>query len=168
MANLQRRSGYSGFTLIELIVSILIVAVIAAILWPVSSGCGGPAPSSRCVSFTKQCLLASLMYADDYDDRLPLVVRWGDILQPYAKSEEMLKDVEGIPKGTYGRAFRKSASGIAAKSVKSPQGYVLIFDSTLLSRNAASELGTLPHPGRHHGKDIVGYLDGHSKALPMP
>ena len=99
---------------------------------------------------------------------MPLAAQWGDVIQAYARNEEILKDVEGVPNGTFGRAYRKSASGLLTTSIKKPEGFLLLFDSTLLARNAVSGPETLPHPGRHEGKDTVGYLDGHARAVTMP
>lgn len=60
-----------AFTLIELLVVIAIIAILAAILFPVFAQAKEAAKKTQCVSNTKQATLASLMYANDYDDTLP-------------------------------------------------------------------------------------------------
>jgi len=59
-----------GFTLIELLVVIAIIAILAAILFPVFARAREKARSSSCLSNTKQIVLAILMYAQDYDERM--------------------------------------------------------------------------------------------------
>lgn len=162
------RNRPQGFTLFELMLTVVVVGVLVVALWPVYASDGPRAASSRCLSDTKQSLLAFNIYANDNNDRMPLAAQWGDVIQAYARNEEILKDVEGIPNGTFGRAYRKSASGLLTTSIKKPEGFLLLFDSTLLARNAVSRPETLPHPGRHEGKDTVGYLDGHARAVTMP
>lgn len=61
-----------GFTLIELLVVIAIIAVLAAILFPVFAKARESARRSTCSSNLKQLALATLMYAQDYDEQFPV------------------------------------------------------------------------------------------------
>ena len=94
----------SGFTLIELLVVITIIAVLAAMLFPVFSSARGSAKRAACQSNLKQIVAAALMYADDYAGVAPppiyygvrwgepvvvsgvLLVGWTERIAPYAKS----------------------------------------------------------------------------------
>ena len=67
-----------GFTLIELLVVIAIIAILAAILFPVFAQAKEAAKKTHCISNTKQTCLACLMYAGDWDDRLPRQTAWLD------------------------------------------------------------------------------------------
>lgn len=73
----QRRSVRSGiasaFTLIELLVVIAIIAILAAILFPVFAQAREKARQAACLNNTKQMALAIDMYAQDYDETLPVV-----------------------------------------------------------------------------------------------
>ncbi len=60
-----------GFTLIELLVVIAIIAILAAILFPVFARAREKARQSSCLSNIKQLGLASLAYAQDYDETFP-------------------------------------------------------------------------------------------------
>jgi prepilin-type N-terminal cleavage/methylation domain-containing protein len=60
-----------GFTLIELLVVIAIIAILAAILFPVFAKAREKARQTSCLSNLKQLALASLMYAQDYDEMMP-------------------------------------------------------------------------------------------------
>jgi prepilin-type N-terminal cleavage/methylation domain-containing protein/prepilin-type processing-associated H-X9-DG protein len=83
-----------AFTLIELLVVIAIIAILAAILFPVFAQAREKARSASCLSNTKQMGLAVSMYAQDYDERLPMggnggptgANRWYHWIAPYAKN----------------------------------------------------------------------------------
>ena len=60
-----------GFTLIELLVVIAIIAILAAILFPVFARAREKARQSSCLSNVKQLALGTMMYCQDYDERLP-------------------------------------------------------------------------------------------------
>lgn len=65
-----RTATRSGFTLIELLVVIAIIATLAAILFPVFAQAREKARQATCLSNLKQIGLATLMYAQDYDETL--------------------------------------------------------------------------------------------------
>jgi prepilin-type N-terminal cleavage/methylation domain-containing protein len=102
-----------GFTLIELLVVIAIIAILAAILFPVFAQARAKARATTCLSNVKQLGLGVLMYAQDYDESLPLAVTgvqtndsatfwwngnapansqavWQNSVQPYIKSYGMM------------------------------------------------------------------------------
>ncbi len=62
---------FSGFTLIELLTVIGIIAVLAAILFPVFSQARENGRRTACLSNLHQLGLAFAVYAQDYDERLP-------------------------------------------------------------------------------------------------
>src|ERR1041385_8234029 len=100
-----------GFTLIELLVVIAIIAILAAILFPVFAQARASARQASCTSNTKQFSLAALMYAQDYDEKIPRLdnngwwnqPNWGDtgsnpaipdalyagVIQPYTKNRQI-------------------------------------------------------------------------------
>jgi prepilin-type N-terminal cleavage/methylation domain-containing protein len=62
----------TAFTLIELLVTIAVLALLAAILFPVFARAREKARQSSCLSTMKQLSLATMAYAQDWDDTLPL------------------------------------------------------------------------------------------------
>jgi prepilin-type processing-associated H-X9-DG protein len=78
---------------------IAIVAILAAILFPVFSGAREKARTAACMSHLKNLGTAVLMYAQDHDERLPLsasvittppfFLNWHDILDPYIRDQQI-------------------------------------------------------------------------------
>ena len=63
-----------GYTLIELLIVITIIAILAAILFPVFAQVREDARRTTCASNMRQLGLAFLAYTQDFDDELPSVV----------------------------------------------------------------------------------------------
>jgi len=150
------------------------IAVLAAILFPVFAQARRQAQRTAAMSQMKQLALGNLMYANDHDDRLPLANAWMDELRPYIRSERIFHSPlagRGGPglESEYGIAFMKSLSGAKLTRIPNPAGRVVLFDSTLMGRNASSGLETLPKPPRfgnaETGGNVFAFADGHVKLL---
>lgn len=105
----------NAFTLIELLVVISIIAILAAILFPVFAIAREKARQSQCISNQHQIGSAILMYCSDYDDHVPFAIDgydreyfsnfypdefktkaetmslFPDVIQPYLKSRSILQ-----------------------------------------------------------------------------
>lgn len=68
-SNFNRKQ--SAFTLIELLVVIAVIAILAAILFPVFGRIRESARRSACMSNMKQIGLGLMQYSQDYDETLP-------------------------------------------------------------------------------------------------
>lgn len=71
------RSKVKGFTLIELLVVIAVIAILAAILFPVFARARESARKTQCLSNMRQLGTAITMYTGDYDEVFPELVSGG-------------------------------------------------------------------------------------------
>jgi prepilin-type N-terminal cleavage/methylation domain-containing protein/prepilin-type processing-associated H-X9-DG protein len=117
----MRRRRLSGVTLIELLVVVAIIAILAAILFPVFAQAREKARLSGCASNMKQIALALGMYVQDFDETFPCmhfhaftgrftkdfrgnrIHVWRNAIRPYLKS----LDVFGCPSNP----FHQSVAG---------------------------------------------------------
>ncbi|MBC8142256.1 MAG: prepilin-type N-terminal cleavage/methylation domain-containing protein [Armatimonadetes bacterium] len=63
---------FRAFTLIELLVAVAIIAVLAALLFPVFAAVREKSRQTSCLSNVRQIGVAALMYAQDHDETLPV------------------------------------------------------------------------------------------------
>lgn len=118
-SNSRAVSRKNAFTLIELLVVMAIIALLAAILFPVFSRARENARRSSCQSNLKQIGLGMLQYSQDYDERLPFFYygpngdatdpssvaaaryKWMDAVYPYIKSEQVFTCPSDVSSNTY-------------------------------------------------------------------
>lgn len=98
-----------GFTLVEILVVIAVMAILAAILFPVFAQTRARARQASCASNLSQIGRAGMMYVMDHDERFPTcyytsgppyVVDPRTSLQPYIKNYDVLY----CPDRTHGHA----------------------------------------------------------------
>src|SRR5689334_22710458 len=96
-------SSRRGFTLIEFLVVIAIIAILAAILFPVFAQAREKARSTSCLSNTRQLGTAHMMYMQDYDETVVIRYQgcpstgptnltdllWIGVVQPYIKNGQI-------------------------------------------------------------------------------
>lgn len=144
---------YRGFTLIELLVVMAIIAILAAILFPVFSRARARAQQTACLSNLKQLGTALVLYASDYDTRFPMWAdvdpmpadpmsawTWDEAVMPYVKNSDVFycqanplftatggtpPTVEG-PKRSY--SMPRYASTVAINTPPSPVSTVLLIE----------------------------------------
>jgi prepilin-type processing-associated H-X9-DG protein len=98
-----------GFSLVELLVIVAVIAVIGAILFPMFARPRESRPRSGCINNLKQISTAFKQYINDFDERHPLVVvtsdvkpeiynakpktwtpyGWADALEPYIRNTQV-------------------------------------------------------------------------------
>jgi prepilin-type N-terminal cleavage/methylation domain-containing protein len=109
-----------AFTLIELLVVISIIAILAAIIFPVFAKAKEAATKTKALSQMRELSLAVMMYASDYDDYfVPASMRggagdpivWPQLLFDYTKDTRMFL-APGAPKSEWAEdwAHRKNQS----------------------------------------------------------
>lgn len=145
------------------------VGIMAAILFPVFSQAKLAAKKTQALSNVKQLGLAINIYASDNNDRMPIADRWMDAVESYARQERIFRSPEATPEDPtdYGFAFRKEFGQKKMIDYPDAATRAMVFDSTILSRNATSGLETVPNPGRYGTSstrgNMIGFMDGHAK-----
>jgi prepilin-type N-terminal cleavage/methylation domain-containing protein len=135
------RMRRSGFTLIELLVVIAIIAILAAILFPVFAQAREKARSATCLSNGKQMGIGLMMYAQDYDERLPRVWTptagrnngardWKDDIQPYMKNVDVFRCPTRSPQWPgYGyNVWYATDTGIPLPAIQYVSRQILVAD----------------------------------------
>ncbi len=116
------------------------------------------------------------MYAQDYDERLPIASNWQTDLVPYTKNERLFHCPE-VPTGTEqstpvgtNYAYNSAMDMMKTKRLAEPAKTILTYDSTNFSQNANDALASLPSPGRHRTASSkgnnIGFADGHAQTWP--
>jgi hypothetical protein len=126
----------------------------------------GNATRPRCQSNLKQLTTATLMYAQDYDERLPLAVAWNDGIQPYHKHTQLLLCPEEENQTLPSYAMNQRLSGVLNSQIEAPDTTVLFFDS-IPGRNKAGGRELLPDPPRHSNEYVVSFLYGTVRSIPQ-
>lgn len=123
-------------------------------------------PSRSCLSNVKMLNTSLLIYAQDYDDHYLPVQAWNDAIWPYTKNTLLLScpeesDEEKRP--TY--ALNSRLRDTILNTVQAPEQTVTFFDS-VPGNNLHGGMELLPNPSRHDKVQMIGFLDGHAKAIP--
>lgn len=90
-----------AFTLIELLIVIAIIAILAAILFPVFASAREKARQSSCASNEKQIGLAYLQYAQDNDEMVCYSRGWSGYMYPYVQSKQVFLCPDDVAKNGY-------------------------------------------------------------------
>jgi prepilin-type N-terminal cleavage/methylation domain-containing protein/prepilin-type processing-associated H-X9-DG protein len=77
----ETRSVRNGFTLVELLVVIAILAILASLLLPSLARAKSKGQQVFCLNNLRQIALATMLYADDFDDSLPYNLGASEIKQ---------------------------------------------------------------------------------------
>jgi prepilin-type N-terminal cleavage/methylation domain-containing protein len=144
----MRRGSGAGFTLIELLVGIAIIAILAALLFPVFARAREQGRKTTCLSNLRQIGAGLLMYAQDYDETLPVAVQDNSNLNERTGATDSPHAV--------------SAPGLTLPNAISP--YVksdgLFTCPTLGARLRRDDRGTILHSGSY------AYMCGHRQGTP--
>lgn len=161
----RRRFLWPTLTLGEALVVVAFTGVLAAVLFPTHCGSRERARRSSCLSNVKQLSNALLMYASDYDERLPPANVWHDAIFPYVKNEWIWHcptRKERVPSYSYNALLHCRS----LTEVGSPKEQPMLFETDVSRRNAADLGVTFITP--HNQRGAVGYVDGHVRLEASP
>jgi len=172
-------------------VVIAIIAILAAILFPVFAKAREKARQTSCLSNCKQAALAVEMYSQDFDEMIVAVYNespasrwWFDVLQPYMNNRQIQfcpsrprQDpgyAYNYPHGSYRLKYPATIKSMA--DIKKPAAQMLFLDNentnSWYRRYAYCYVRwqgiRTPHNvvgDRHNGGPNCGFLDGHAKWL---
>jgi prepilin-type N-terminal cleavage/methylation domain-containing protein/prepilin-type processing-associated H-X9-DG protein len=171
----MQRHWRIAFTLIELLVVIAVIAILAAILFPVFAQAREKARQAACLSNMKQIGLALGLYLQDFDEQFPQgnysvkggLVTWRQLLEPYVKAgvagvetgatAQEKKSVWVCPNyaGPYpsiaGTRFAKSPAAVTQFGSQPMRSYgangYLVFDNYYWSQGVSpAKLASILHP----------------------
>lgn len=135
-STVRRSTRRRGFTLIELLIVISIIAILAAILFPVFARARENARRTSCASNLKQLGLAFAQYTQDYDEQLPIngstssagpgTHSWDVAVAPYSGVE--------VKPGASPLIFRCPSD----TSAQTRRSYVMIYNGMYASDGGAS------------------------------
>ena len=151
--SLTRTTRKKGFTLIELLVVIAIIAILAAILFPAFARARENARRASCQSNLKQIGLGIMQYTQDYDEKLPNILRdgasasnkfvsdytaWAEMIQPYVKSTQLFV----CPSNSYANSPSPSAQPNGAVTMN--YGAASLFTASNVTLSALAAYNTPP------------------------
>ncbi len=184
---MNRKTGPPGFTLVELLVVMAIVAVLAGLLLPAISAARRRAQRAACVSNLRQLSQALQLYANDFNGYFPQSFSVGakgnwetvlDKLRPYVGvPEEMFLcpadaggavdfSFLGLPRTSYSvnealmpaAAPLRSGGFVRASDAARTGVTVAFYDAQTVTGPAGPDVTP---DYRHDGRCAVAYLDGH-------
>lgn len=131
-------------------------------------GCAGlVAQRATCQANLKQLSAATLLYAQDHDNRFPPADHWSEAIAPYvpkAPTDRASPNPFHCPSTSTPGSYRMNAalSGLRMENLDAPADIVLFFDADTPTRSFA---GGPPDVAwqRHSGVANVAYADGHVK-----
>jgi|WetSurMetagenome_2_1015567.scaffolds.fasta_scaffold191534_2 prepilin-type N-terminal cleavage/methylation domain-containing protein/prepilin-type processing-associated H-X9-DG protein len=156
-----------GFTLIEILVVIAIIGVLAAMIFPVFSQARIKARQSVCLANVKQIIAATLMYADDNGDCLPVACWTGywrvnlpSAVLPYAKSGKIFhcpQDKQGSNGFSY--PANDSPEGPMIGWYGTSSAMIMIDDPSNTILVLCAPLNPAAFPDHDHIKNRYAYID---------
>lgn len=158
MPPVPRQNNTAKIVLIVLAVvfggGIFLIAILAAVLFPVFQKVRGNARLAACETNVQQIELGLIQYAQDHNEKLPSsAAAYKDAVFPYIKSESVFRcpSLEG---GGVAYSMNANLQGKSLDDLAHPDKVVLIYEG----QNQTLDF-------RHEGKAVVGFADGHDKAL---
>lgn len=154
----------SGFTLVEILIVLVVMAILAGILLPVVARVRESSHNATCASNLKQIGVAIQMYAADHNrfyphhnnpfTGIPVQCAWADRLMRYVKSPSLFE----CPTAEYG----DYVPGCPTDSKESDDaGFLITYDGSYSLNRLGVPLNPIPHEVRfQHPTDTISVLDG--------
>lgn len=139
----------------------LVTWLVAAVVVPVLMSAKAASKRSSCLSNTKQNGLALLMYAADFDDRLPLETSWQDASASYWSDGGVERK---CPEGRTGYSYALNQSAAKKKLEEfEDQSMVMVFECDAYLPNPSGRREWFVP--RHWGVGAIARLSGTAKMV---
>ncbi|MGI4787975.1 MAG: DUF1559 domain-containing protein [Janthinobacterium lividum] len=133
---------------------IFVVAILAAILFPVFQKVRGNARLASCEANVRQIDLGLMQYQQDHNDKFPpSAAAYKDAIYPYVKSD-LIFHCPADQAGTIDYALNAKLQGRSIDNLAHPEEIVTVYEG----HNQILDF-------RHDGRAVVGFADGHDRAL---
>jgi len=155
---MSRFSRNAGFTLVELLVVISIIAVLTAILIPVLAKARESGRTATCISNQRQIAAALSMWAQDNDEMLPPAdTAW----QNLELTPKLLVCPTAGKKLRYGYVYNAFLADkpLGDESFEGTEAHIIAFADAVPGKTVAFKRADVAL--RHNGKAIAAFLDGH-------
>jgi prepilin-type processing-associated H-X9-DG protein len=141
----------------------LIIAILAAILFPVFAKAREKARQTQCLNNQKQIATAVLMYAQDHDEMLPA---WGTIWGDISLDKGALICPTAGTKVPIGYIYNSAVAAKALGEITDPTSAWISADGALSANATSVKLSDFAM--RHTGKPIASFADGHVELSMWP
>lgn len=148
----RSREKASSKRLLEILVVVGILAILAAVLFPVFARAREKARQSSCLSNMKQVAIAVQMYAQDYDDTLPPAADWQGLVSRYAGNDQIFECPTRQGRLPH-YALSPFVAGRNLGEIADPETTVMLYE--------IGEDGRQVYP--HNDGANYGFVDGHVK-----
>lgn len=140
------------------------IPLMAGLTLPALARAKAKAQSVQCMNNVRQLCLATVIYANDHDGRLPDASQWCDLLQKTLSSPRALLCPLGNESGRCYYAFNAQMSGAELNRIGSP-AFTVLFVEAEPGWNQSGGPELLSATSRHGNQVVVGFADGHVKMV---
>ena len=151
------------------IAGMLLMIVVATVVFKRFSAMRDVARETTCSANLQQISSGLMQYIREYDEKLPLLGKWSQVVTPYLGSRQnpASSAIFQCPSfaSPFGYAMRDKTIGLSISIFPTPSNTVWIFDADVDKSNAEGGKELLPKAARHPKGHAIVFVDGRIKVL---
>ena len=109
---------------------------------------------------------ALALYASDHNDQYPPAKRWQDAIASTVPASAFHATAASTAQTDF--AFHSKYGGAVRSKIQDPANKILLFDSTLKTRNANGGFELIPARGQFRNRALMSFVDGHTRVMRGP